>query len=141
LIEGTIESPGDIDCFRLKAVAGQQLTFEIETPEAQPPEFNPLLIVRDRNGNDLFTNAYRRLARQDTFFEKSIEPKTLYKFENTGEYYLEIRDITSRHGKVNFKYRLLIRPQIPHVGEISLKQEQINLTAGESTILTLTVAE
>jgi hypothetical protein len=141
LIEGTIDRPGDVDCFQFKVAAGQRLAFEIETPQAQPPEFNPLLAVRDPEGHELFTNVYKRLTRQDTFFEKSIEPKTLYTFAHEGEYRLEVRDITSLHGKANFRYRLLVRPQIPHVGEISLKQEQLNLTAGESKTLTVTAAE
>ena len=50
---------------------------------------------------------------------------------------MKIRDLSSRHGDPNFRYRILIRPQVPHVGEIEIKEDCINLVAGEAKKLTI----
>ena len=51
---------------------------------------------------------------------KAVEPKATYTFERGGEYVLQVRDITSRYGNSSYRYRILVRPEIPHVGEISV---------------------
>ena len=61
MIEGTIERPGDVDSFRFKVRAGQQLAFEIETTDAKPFDFIPRLAVLDGNGEEIVTNFFRRL--------------------------------------------------------------------------------
>jgi hypothetical protein len=54
------------------------------------------------------------------------------------EYVLQVRDITSRYGSPSYRYRILVRPEIPHVGEASVMEEgekinggRINLIRGE----------
>jgi hypothetical protein len=147
LIEGTISDPGDVDNFQVQVTAGQSLAFEIETPMAGPPVFNPWLTVLDEAGHEVLSNVYRRIGRAFTFYQKTVEPKTLFTFERGGKYYLQIRDITSRKGTLEFAYRLLIRPQVPHVGDIDVCREcrrtlgnveqktpidRINLVAGKA---------
>jgi hypothetical protein len=78
------------------------------------------------------------------------EPKVIETFDQEGEYSLEIRDVTSRSGGPDCRYRLLIRPQIPHVGEITVETlirgyednridpRRINLKPGEAKILNIT---
>jgi len=93
------------------------------------------------------TNLYKRIGRAFTFYSKTVEPKTTYRFEHGGRYSLQIRDFSSRHGAADFVYRILIRPQIPHVGETEVCWERsknpgnveqktpvdrINITAGEA---------
>ena len=51
---------------------------------------------------------------------KAVDPKATYAFDNGGEYVLQIRDITSRYGNSSYRYRILVRPEIPHVGEITV---------------------
>jgi hypothetical protein len=43
IIEGTIDHPNDVDSFKFKAKRGESLAFEIETPDATIPIFNPRL--------------------------------------------------------------------------------------------------
>ena len=69
---------------------------------------------------------------------KTVEPKTIYTFELGGEYYLQVRDVTSRYGDPSFRYRVLIRPQASHVGDVVVEQEQINLARGGAKKLTVT---
>ena len=78
---------------------------------------------------------------------KSTEAKTRYRFPEEGEYTLQIRDITFRHGEPGFRYRVLIRTEIPHVGEIQVIEywenrndveiDRVNLRPGEVKKLTL----
>ena len=147
LIDGKIDHAGDIDQFSFKAEPGQALAFEIEAPQEGPPVFNPWLRVVDEEGREVFTNLYKRIGRAFTFYNKTVEPKTTYTFELGGRYSLQVRDFSSRNGSSDFVYRILIRPQISHVGEIevcwecskklgNLEQktpvDRINLTVGEA---------
>ncbi|MBM3803969.1 MAG: hypothetical protein FJW26_16825 [Acidimicrobiia bacterium] len=135
LIEGTIERPGDVDNFRFKVGTGQQLAFEIETPDAKPFDFTPRLGVLDSNGEEILTNFFRRL--ENKFWARSLEPKTIYTFDRSGDYTLQIRDITARYGNWRFSYRVVIRPQIPHIGHIEVKEDRINLVPGKAKKLTV----
>ena len=134
VIEGAIDSPGDIDIFRFTAEPGQRLAFEIETPAAKPPHFNPRVSVIGPGDRELFTNIHRRMslfnnnADQQIYF-KSVRPKVIYAFNAGGEYFLQVRDVTSRYAGPSYAYRLLVRPQIPHVGEVSLEKETATFDA------------
>jgi hypothetical protein len=68
---------------------------------------------------------------------KQVEPKTIYSFPREGEFVLEIRDITHRYGDRSFAYRVLLRPQIPHMGAVQIAEEQMNLVAGEVSKLSV----
>jgi hypothetical protein len=125
IIEGTIEHPGDLDSFTFKVDPGQKLAFEVETPDAKPPYFNPRLGVVDNQNQELFSNVERRLSMFNNnadpqVYLKAVEPKATYTFDHGGEYVLQIRDITSRYGNPSYRYRILVRPEIPHIGEISV---------------------
>ena len=134
VIEGTIASPGDLDSFKFKVEAGQKLAFEVETPDARPPYFNPRIGVVDSPDNELFSNVERRLSMYNNnavaeVYLKGAQPKATHSFERAGEYVLQVRDITSRYGNPNYRYRILVRPQIPHVGEISvIPKENLDAT-------------
>jgi hypothetical protein len=134
VIEGTIARPGDLDNFRLKVEAGQKLAFEVETPDARPPYFNPRIGVVDSQDRELFSNVERRLSMYNNnavaeVYLKGAQPKATHSFERAGEYVLQVRDITSRYGNPNYRYRILVRPQIPHLGEISvIPKENLDAT-------------
>ncbi len=141
-IEGTIERPGDVDYFRFQVKRDQGLTFEIETPASPPPFFNPRLGVFENDGKEeLFTNIYKFIAGDGDDWIKRIEPKTIYAFQREGEYWLQVRDMTSRRGDSSFKYRILVRSQIPHMGKIVVAEDRVNLRAGGAKKLTLTAEQ
>lgn len=131
LIEGSVGSPGEVDVFRFRAQAGDRLAFEVETPDTAPPHFNPRLAVLGRDGEELFSNVYKRIVRGDTFYLKTMEAKTIYTFLLSGDYTLQIRDITHQYGDPSFRYRVLVRSQIPHVGAIQLDTDRLNLVTGQ----------
>jgi hypothetical protein len=150
LIEGVVNQPGNIDTFKFKVPAGQKLAIELETPDARPPYFNPRFGIVDSRNQELFSNVHRRLSMYNNNAEpqvyfRAVEPKATFKFDREGEYLLQVRDMTSRYGDASFRYRILVRPEIPHVGEIALVERdggdemisfgnpitQLNLRRGE----------
>jgi hypothetical protein len=141
LLEGVIDRPNKADSYKLRLKSGQHLAFELETPEATVPEFNPMVKLLDHDGQEVFNNVWFRVGPVVESRLKSLQSKILYNFERDGEYTLQVRDLTPRFGNASFKYRVLIRPQVPHIGKIAVKEEIINVRPGKAEKLTLTVAE
>ena len=137
VIEGAIDHPGDIDCFRFIAKSGETIVFEIQTPNVTPSPFSPRLELLTTNNEELLTNVYQRIGGDGDDWVQSLEPKVVYTFDQGGEYTLRLRDLTSRNGSPDYRYRLLLRDQIPHVGEIEIKDDHINITKGEARKLTI----
>lgn len=151
IVEGVVQHPGDSDLYKFKVRSGQKLAFEIETPEATRPDFNPLLQIIDSRGRDQFSSLRRteKYRSVTSVHLVSVDPKVIGTFEKGGDYYLRVRDVTLRKGDAGFRYRVLVRPQIPHVGDIHLESRtrdfqdgrvdphRVNLLAGEARKLTL----
>ena len=130
-IEGAVERPGDIDRVRFEAKRGDGVAIEIETPDAGPPDFVPYLRVVDEAGVEVFTNVRSMVHANGGFIMKTIEPKTVFDFRRDGRFTIEIRDLTTQRGDDRFAYRILIRPQVPHVGAVHIDEDRLNLVAGE----------
>ena len=130
IIEGAIERPADVDHFWFELEEGQDLAFELETPERPFPYFNPRVAVFDQSGKELVNNIYKRQASQNMWFWKTAESKTIFTFAEGGKYRIEVRDVTRRKGDPSFRYRLMVRPQVPHVGEVEVA-EVLNILGRE----------
>ena len=122
LAEGQIDLPGDVDRFRIQTTPGQALAFEIETPHLSPPHFSPWLKVLNSQGEVVVQNIYREYGGNGIDPNRYLERKTVHTFQEGGEYTLLIRDATDSASGEDYAYRLLVRPQIPHIGrmEVSL---------------------
>ena len=120
IVEGMVERAGDVDCFKIKVEAGKSIALEIQTERALPPRFNPRLELWTPSGEEVLTNVYQRIGGDGDDWVQSLEPKVIHTFDQTGEYCVKLRDLTSRNGSPDFAYRLLIRDQIPHVGDVGL---------------------
>ena len=139
LAEGIINRPGDSDFFEFEAKPDQSLAFEIETPEAGPVRFNPRLEILDAEGREVLTNLYKKIKQKDSVtYVKALSPKTVHTFQSGGKYYLRVSDVTHRYGGPDYRYRVLVRPRVPHVGELEVDADRVNLVAGRSKKLTLT---
>ena len=138
-LEGTIGGPGDIDTFKFKVGDGDLVAFEIETPITKPSFFVPWMKVLDADGKEVVENLNKIWGRSGNFVVKYLEAKTTYSFEKGGEYTLQIRDITSRKGSSDFRYRLLVRNQVPHVGAIRPEEDHVRITPGQASTLELSV--
>ena len=137
IVEGRIGQPGDVDYFRFPAKAGQQLVFEVETPELAPHYFDPRITVRNAEGAELFTNIYRRIGSGSPHWIKSLERKTVFTFKQEGDYWLQVRDLTNQRGSDRCAYRILMRPAIPHVGNVAAQTDRINIAPGQAIKLTV----
>ncbi len=151
IVEGVIQHPGDSDLFKFKVHPGQKLAFEVETPEVTRPDFNPLLQVIDSRGRDQFSSLRRteKYRSVTSVHLVAVDPKVIGTFDKGGDYYLKVRDVTLRKGGPGFRYRVLVRPQIPHVGDIHLETRtrdfedgrvdphRVNLPVGKAAKLTL----
>ncbi len=138
IVEGSIDHPGKADHFRFKAGAGEALAFEVETPREKVPVFNPWLRILDRNEQVVFSCVYNRVQGNNVQLFRFLEPKMVYTFERGGDYTAEIRDLTSRYAGPEFQYRVMIRPQVPHIGGLELDVDQVNLAQGKAEKLTVT---
>ena len=136
LLVGTIRRPGQIHRVRFSASAGDRIALEIETPEKTIPLFNPYLRVADSGDVEVVTNVHS-FINSNNDVEKQIHPKTIHTFPRAGEFTLEIRDITANWGDSGMAYRVLIRPQVPHMGTIHIQEDALNVEAGRAAKLSI----
>ena len=140
ILEGRIDAPGDLDHFRFSVEAGQRVAFEIQTVDRMFPELSPWLEVLDVSGQTVCSNIYRSVENNSAYWQKFLQSKAIYTFEEAGDYILRLRDLTSRRGGKGFTYRVLVRPQVPHIGVVTLAGgDHINLVPGEARPLKLTL--
>ena len=149
IAEGVIQKAGDVDVFKFQVASGQKLAFEVETPGATRPEFNPVLEVFDSAGVEQFASLQR--STNERLQLLAIGAKVIGTFEKSGEYYLHVKDVTLRKGQPDFVYRVLIRPQIPHIGDTVIETRtrgsedgrtdptRLNIVAGGAAKMTLMV--
>jgi hypothetical protein len=139
IVEGRIARPAEAHSIRLRVDKPQDLAIEIETPQATLPRFNPVVRLMEPGGREMATNVYTKLNNNGLYMMKMIESKVTVALRAPGEYRLQIRDITTGCGGDDFFYRILVRPQIPHIGKVDLEEDHLNLEAGASRPLNLRV--
>lgn len=137
-LEGVIDQPGKTDHYRFKVKSGQALAFEVATPRQIVPVFNPWVRILDEQQEVVFSCIYNLVEGNNVQLFRYFEPKMVYTFAQDGEYTLEIRDLTTRYWGDDFVYRVMIRPQIPHVGGLEMDVDRANLVPGEAKRLTVT---
>lgn len=96
-IVGSLDSPGDVDCYRFEGNAGQELVFEVI---AQPlrSRLQPVLTLLDAGGQTL-AESHPRIGRPDALLG--------YRFTRDGSYVLRLADFESAGGP-DVHYRLNI---------------------------------
>ncbi len=139
ILEGVIDRPGKADRVRFTAEAGQAVAVEVETPRDGVPIFVPWVQVLDQEQEVVFSAIYNRVTGNNVMLFRELESKMIYTFDRGGEYTLQIRELTTAHAGSDFAYRVLIRPQIPHVGQLKLEPDRLNLVQGQASRLTVTV--
>lgn len=139
---GTIEAAEDVDCFKFKVEAGAGLTFHVRSRRLEDRihdlqvQVDPILTLRNAAGSTL--------AMNDNYY--SADPLLHYKFEQAGEYVLEIRDVRFK-GSNDWVYSIEIngRPFVTQVfptavtpgAEAKLALVGFNLPADATATLTL----
>ncbi len=94
-VVGALDVPGDVDCYRVEAKAGQEMVFEVV---AQPlrSRLQPILTLFDSEGKPL-AESQTRIGRPDTLLG--------YQFVKDGSYVVQLRDFESAGG-ADVHYRL-----------------------------------
>lgn len=137
ILEGRLSRPAMVHKARLRIERATQLAIEIETPEATLPEFNPVVTVFDATGREVATNVHTKRNNNGLYMMKMIHAKTTFAITAPGDYTVQVRDITTDHGRPEFFYRVLIRPQIPHVGRVEMPEDRLNLAVGKVRLVML----
>lgn len=131
-VEGALAKPGEIQRARFHLDAPADIALEIETPGAQPPYFNPVVRVLGPGGAEVASNVMAGKGACTGAMTKSIQTKTILPLRDTGDYMLEIREATADLAGANFQYRLQVRPQVPHVGQVKVDADVLNVAQGQA---------
>jgi len=131
-LEGTISSAGEARRARFRVDSPVDIAIEIETPAAAPPLFNPIVRLLDTAGAEVATNVLAGRGACTGALTKSQQVKTLVPLRDPGEYTVEVRDATSDLGGEDFCFRVQIRPQVPHVGNVRIDEDRVNVAPGEA---------
>src|SRR6185369_10423978 len=139
---GTIEAAEDLDCFKFKVEAGTALTFHVRSRRLEDrihdlqTQVDPIITLRNSAGSTV--------AMNDNYY--SADPLLHHKFEQAGEYVLEIRDVRYK-GNAEWVYSIEIsdRPFVTQVfpaaaqpgGETKLALTGFNFAAGATASVTL----
>jgi hypothetical protein len=118
---GCFEKAEDVDFFKFRAAAGSQWTFHVRSMRLQDrihdlqTHADPILSLRNASGTTLATN--------DNFFYG--DPFLSYRFEQEGEYWLEIRDVRYQ-GNPYWEYSIEVsdRPFVTQVHPLALPRGQ-----------------
>jgi WD40 repeat protein len=94
-VVGALDTPGDVDCFRFDAKAGQELVFEVVAQQLRS-RLQPVVALMDGAGTTLAESG-ARIGRPDTLLG--------YRFMRDGSYVLKLRDYESAGG-ADVHYRL-----------------------------------
>jgi hypothetical protein len=139
VVEGRIAQPAEAHRIKIHVEKPEDISIEIETPEATMPRFNPVVLIFEPGGAEVATNVYTKRNNNGLYMMKMIQPKVTLPLHAPGDYEMEIRDITTDRAGDDFRYRVLIRRQIPHAGKIEVAEDQINLRPGGTRELNITV--
>ena len=132
VIEGAIATPGESHRSTFRIDGPADLVMEVETPAAAPPFFNPVVRLLSDAGTEVATNLFAGRGACSGAMTKSLQPKTVVPLREPGEYTVEVRDATADLASPDFRYRVMVRPRTPHVGQVRIDVDHLNLAPGEA---------
>ncbi len=127
-VNGRIQQGEDVDYYRFKAEAGQEVTFAVHCARLEDKvhdlqeHADPLIILSDANGVEI--------TRNDDYYR--ADPLLNYKFEKAGEYVLQIRDVGYKGNPFwNYHLQMTTRPYVTSTVPCAVRAGQSNeLTLG-----------
>ncbi|MEO6758093.1 MAG: hypothetical protein ABIO24_01480 [Saprospiraceae bacterium] len=137
-LEGAIAQPGESYRSQFHVDGPTDIAIEVETPDVGPPLFNPVVRVLDAKGEEVVTNFFAGRGACTGALNKGLTSKTIYPLRNPGDYTVEVRDVTADQGEAGFRYRVQVRPQLPHLGKIVIEEDHINLAPGGAKTVRVT---
>jgi hypothetical protein len=137
-LEGTLAEPGTTHRARFRLDKPADIAIEIETPAAAPPFFNPIFRLLNQAGEEVASSIFAGKGACSGAMTKSMQSKTILPLRDTGDYTLEIRDATADLAGADFQYRVQVRPQVPHVGQVGVDVDSLNLAQGQAKTIHVT---
>jgi hypothetical protein len=137
-LEGTLAEPGTTHRARFHLDKPADLAIEFETPAAAPPFFNPLFRLLNNAGEEVASSIMAGKGACTGALTKSMQNKTILALRDPGDYTLEIRDATADLGGADFQYRVQVRPQVPHVGQVRVDADSVNVAQGQAKTIRVT---
>jgi len=131
-LEGELAEPGQAHRGRFHLDGPQDIAIEVEAPAAAPPLFNPIVRLLNAAGDEVATNVLAGRGACSGALTKSLQAKTIVPMRDPGDYTVEIREITSDLGGPDFRYRVQVRPQVPHIGQVNMDVDHLNLAPGDA---------
>lgn len=132
MIEGTLGQPGETHRFRFDVDGPKDLAIEVETPATAPPFFNPIVRLLNGSGEEVASNLFAGRGACNGALTKSLQAKTTIPVRDAGVYTVEIREAAADLAGAGFRYRVQVRPQVPHVGRVNIDVDRVNLAPEEA---------
>ncbi|MEN6407501.1 MAG: PPC domain-containing protein [Thermoguttaceae bacterium] len=132
-VNGRIQRPGDVDCYRLDVKAGSQLILEILARRLDSP-LDSVVTLLDANG--------RQVAQNDDYEDESMpqithqaDSRLSWTFKKSGVFFLRVADIQGKGGR-DYAYRLHVAPPRP---DFQLRVMPDNPSVGQGSTVVLSV--
>ena len=135
LIDGAIDSPGDVDFFRIKAGKGDKIVAEVFARRLDSP-LDSIIQIMDGNGKILFWNDDWNQLNVGNHTHHS-DSYLLCEIPEDGEYFIKISDSQAKGGE-KFKYKLRIDRPRPDF-QIFMDPSVLNGNAGVAIPFTVNV--
>lgn len=129
-VEGVLAQPGETQRARFQVDKSMDLAIELETPDAAPPEFNPVVRLLNEQNEEVATSLFAGRGLCTGALNKGATSKVVVPLRDTGLYTIEVRDLTSDLAAANFRYRVVVRPQVPHLGNIAFSEDRVQMPPG-----------
>lgn len=133
IVDGRIDTPGDVDVFRFEGDAGQEVVAEVIARRLRSP-LDSILHLTDASG--------RQIAFDDDHEDPGAGLTTHHAdswlsavLPESGTYYLHLADV-QRHGGEEYGYRLRVGPPRPDF-ELRVVPSSINARAGQTVPITV----
>jgi hypothetical protein len=134
-LEGALVEAGQTHRARFELDGPKDIAIEIQTPEATPPFFNPIVRLLNGSGEEVATNVFAGKGACTGALNKSLQSKTIVPLREAGIYTVEVRDATADHAGESFRYRVQVRPQVPHIGQVRIETDHLNIAPGEASTM------
>ena len=137
-VEGGLTQPGEAQRTQFHLDGPQDIAIEVETPADSTPLFNPIVRLLGADGKEVATTIFASHDNCTNEMSKTIQAKAVIPLRDVGDYTVEIRDTTPDHASPGFRYRVQIRPQVPHVGVVKISDDHLNLSPGVARTVRVT---
>ncbi len=129
IVNGRIQSPGDVDCFTLSAAKGQSYEFDLRASRLGSP-LDAVLTLLDSAGKEIL--------RFDDMAAGNTDPQFRFTAPADGAYTLRIEERLASRGSAAFAYRLRLDSARPDF-RLLLAGDAINLVRGKEAKLRIDV--